>query len=251
MMNALPVLYPQLRAAYKAITNLILVLINTSKFNMQIAIIDLGIGNLRSVAQALSTVADEADILVTSDAKLIAAADKLVLPGQGAIGSWFAALEQRGLHDVINQSLNEKPMLGICVGMQAMFRHCEEDGGVDGLGLFDGTVRHFRNFHAPLATQQDKMKIPQMGWNQVTQTIKHPLWQGIADQAYFYFVHSYCANLSQGADSNVVFGTADYGHKFIAALGRDNLFAVQFHPEKSHRDGLQLFRNFVNWNGVG
>ncbi|MFT7525205.1 MAG: glutamine amidotransferase [Arenicella sp.] len=217
---------------------------------MQIAIIDLGIGNLRSVAQALSTVADDADIVVTSDAKLIAAADKLVLPGQGAIGSWFAALEQRGLREVINQSLAEKPMLGICVGMQAMFRHCEEDGGVDGLGLFDGSVRHFRSFHPALATQKNKMKIPQMGWNRVSQTIKHPLWQGIADQAYFYFVHSYCANLSEVADRNIVFGTADYGHEFIAAIGRDNLFAVQFHPEKSHRDGLQLFSNFVNWNGV-
>ena len=218
---------------------------------MQIAVIDLGIGNLRSVAQALSVVADDADIVVTSDAKVISAADKIVLPGQGAIGSWFAALEQRELREVINQSLTQKPMLGICVGMQAMFRHCEEDGGVDGLGLFDGSVRHFRNFHPPLATQQNKMKIPQMGWNRVTQTIDHPLWQDIADQSHFYFVHSYCANLSEGADSNVVFGTADYGHEFVAAIGRDNLFAVQFHPEKSHKDGLQLFSNFVNWNGVG
>jgi len=216
---------------------------------MQIAVIDLGIGNLRSVAQALSTVADNADIVVTSDAKLISAADKLVLPGQGAIGSWFAALEQRGLQQVINKSLTEKPMLGICVGMQALFRYCEEDGGVDGLGLFDGSVRHFSNFHPPLADQQDKMKIPQMGWNRVTQTIKHPLWRGIADQSHFYFVHSYCANLSEDADSNVVFGTADYGHEFIAAIGRDNLFAVQFHPEKSHRDGLQLLKNFTIWNG--
>lgn len=218
---------------------------------MQIAVIDLGIGNLRSVAQALSVVADDADIVVTSDAKVISAADKIVLPGQGAIGSWFAALEQRELREVINQSLTQKPMLGICVGMQAMFRHCEEDGGVDGLGLFEGSVRHFRNFHPPLATQQNKMKIPQMGWNRVTQTIDHPLWQDIADQSHFYFVHSYCANLSEGADSNVVFGTADYGHEFVAAIGRDNLFAVQFHPEKSHKDGLQLFSNFVNWNGVG
>lgn len=218
---------------------------------MQIAVVDLGIGNLRSVEQALATVADNVDIVVTSDAKVIAGADKLVLPGQGAIGSWFAAFEQRDLRQVINKAITEKPILGICVGMQAMFRHCEEDGGVDGLGLFDGSVRHFRNFHPPLGTQQNKMKIPQMGWNRVTQSIDHPLWQNIADQAHFYFVHSYCANVNQDAKNDVVFGTANYGHEFIAAVGLDYLFAVQFHPEKSHKDGLQLFNNFVNWNGAG
>jgi len=216
---------------------------------MQIAIIDLGIGNLRSVDQACKTVAPDADVVVTHDAKLIENADRVVLPGQGAIGTWFTALDQRGLRDTIQAALQEKPMLGICVGMQAMFSYCEEDGGVKGLAEFNGSVRHFQNFHPPLSSQQDKMKVPQMGWNQVQQSQAHPLWQGIDDNSYFYFVHSYCANLDPDGDQNAIYGTADYGHEFIAAIGRGKLFAVQFHPEKSHKDGLQLLNNFTKWDG--
>lgn len=224
---------------------------------MQIAVVDLGIGNLRSVEQALRHVDPETDVIVTSDASRLAAADKIVLPGQGAIGSWFAALHERELTSLIQRSVAEKPMLGICVGMQAMFSDSEEDGGIEGLGVFAGSVRHFSNFHPPLEQQAQKMKIPQMGWNRVRQRVPagstgaepHPMWQGIDDQSYFYFVHSYCANSDAVETQAAVCAVADYGHEFIAAIARDNLFAVQFHPEKSHQDGLQLLKNFTQWNG--
>ena len=208
---------------------------------MQIAIIDLGVGNLRSVEQALHAVAPNATVLVSSDAQVISDSDRVVMPGQGAIGTWFRALQERNLTATVQECLASKPMLGICVGMQALFERCEEDGGVSGLGLFDGDVRHFKHFHS------QALKIPQMGWNQVMQTRDHALWHGIDDQAYFYFVHSYCANSSAQAD--IAYGSADYGHEFIAAVGRDNVFAVQFHPEKSHHDGLALLKNFTQWNG--
>jgi len=214
---------------------------------MQIAVIDLGVGNLRSVEHALSAVAPNANIIVTSDAHVIDQADKVVMPGQGAIGTWFNALNERQLEAAVRSSLRDKPMLGICVGMQALFDYCEEDGGVDGIGLFNGSVRHFSNFH----TQQhgERLKIPQMGWNQVAQLRGHPLWNGIEDDAYFYFVHSYCANASPDANLGMAYGMTDYGHQFIAAAGINNVFAVQFHPEKSHDDGLQLLKNFTTWNG--
>ena len=214
---------------------------------MQIAVIDLGIGNLRSVENALQAVAPTTDIVVTANAAEINAADKVVLPGQGAMGSWFQAAKHKKLLEVVSQTILEKPLLGICVGMQALFNYSEEGGGVDGLGLIDGEVRHFKQFHDHAAEPQ--LKIPQMGWNQVVQDQAHPMWQGVADNSYFYFVHSYCANLNQAADPNVVFGSADYGHKFLAAVGFENVFAVQFHPEKSHNDGLQLLKNFTLWNG--
>jgi len=203
---------------------------------MQIAVIDLGIGNLRSVEQALSAVEPNANVIVTSDPIVIASSDRVVMPGQGAIGTWFSALKQRELTSTVKKALTEKPMLGICVGMQALFERSEENGGIDGLGLFDGTVRHFKNFHAA----DSSLKIPQMGWNQVKQTRDHALWHGINDEAHFYFVHSFCAN-SPSADS-ISYGQADYSHEFIAAVGRDNVFAVQFHPEKSHDDGLTLLK---------
>jgi len=214
---------------------------------MQIAVIDLGVGNLRSVEQALSAVAPDANIIVTSDAHVIDQADRIVMPGQGAVGTWFKALSDRKLEAVVRSSLDQKPMLGICVGMQALFDYCEEDGGVDGLGLFRGSVRHFSNFHAD--DSNERLKIPQMGWNQVSHTQEHALWRGIADQTHFYFVHSFCANVAPESDSNIIYGEADYGHDFVAAVGRDNVFAVQFHPEKSHDDGLTLLKNFTQWNG--
>lgn len=213
---------------------------------MQIAVVDLGIGNLRSVEQALRAVAPNVTVSVTSDVQTIVDADKVVLPGQGAIGSWFNALKERKLESVLRNTINEKPLLGICVGMQVMFEHCEEDGGMNGLGLFKGSVRHFSHFH-----NNDKhLKIPQMGWNQVTQKRDHELWEGISDQSYFYFVHSYCANNSLDTNSASVCGSADYGHQFIAAVGANNVFAVQFHPEKSHDDGLRLLKNFTEWSGA-
>lgn len=215
---------------------------------MQIAVIDLGVGNLRSVEQALNAVAPNANVVISSDAKIIDNADRIVLPGQGAIGTWFKALQDRGLEAAVQNSIDEKPMLGICVGMQALFDFCEEDGGVKGLGLFKGSVRHFSNFHERnLEAGAVRLKIPQMGWNQVHQTQQHALWHGIDDQSHFYFVHSYCANMPSDADQSPIFGIADYGHEFIAAVGKANVFAVQFHPEKSHADGLQLLKNFTQW----
>lgn len=213
---------------------------------MQIAVIDLGMGNLRSVAQALTEVAPAADVVVTDQANIINSADRVVLPGQGAIGSWFRALHDRNLEQTVQTVLREKPVLGICVGMQALFDHCEESGGISGLGLFQGSVRHFSHFHG---AGERALKIPHMGWNQVAQIHPHPLWHNIDDQSYFYFVHSYCANAAEDADLGLIYGSTDYGHQFIAATGRDNVFAVQFHPEKSHRDGLQLLKNFTIWNG--
>lgn len=215
---------------------------------MQIAVVDLGIGNLRSVEQALRVVASDANVVVTSERATIENADKIVLPGQGAVGTWFEALRARQLEAVIQDSVGEKPILGICVGMQALFAQCEENGGIQGLNLFNGSVRHFKHFHE-LAAGAPRPKIPQMGWNRVAQTQDHPIWQDINDRAYFYFVHSYCANLTDGASTGCVYGQADYEHKFIAAVGDDNIFAVQFHPEKSHDDGLRLLKNFTRWDG--
>ena len=211
---------------------------------MQIAVIDLGIGNLRSVEQALSAVAPNANVIVTSDAATIAASERVVMPGQGAIGTWFNALEERQLTGAVKTALSEKPMLGICVGMQALFESSEEDGGTTGLGLFEGSVRHFKNFHEGA---EESLKIPQMGWNQVKQTREHALWHGIDDDSHFYFVHSFCANSPSA--QQISYGQTDYGHEFIAAVARDNVFAVQFHPEKSHDDGLTLLKNFTQWNG--
>lgn len=210
---------------------------------MQIAIVDLGIGNLRSVEQALKAVSTDADIMVTSDAEQIISADKMVLPGQGAIGTWFHALEHFNVREAVKYCLQSKPSLGICVGMQGLFEASTEDGGVDGLALFKGNVRHFSEFHS----SDCGLKVPHMGWNQVKQQQTHPLWSKIEDDARFYFVHSYCANSD---DASVIYGAAQYGHEFIACVGRDNVFAVQFHPEKSHIDGLQLLKNFVSWDGL-
>ena len=213
---------------------------------MQIAVFDLGIGNLRSVQHALHAVAPGAEITLTSDAQIILDADRVVLPGQGAIGTWFDELRSRNLETALKKVIEEKPLLGICVGMQALFDHSDEDDGVAGLGLFSGKVQHFSRFHD---ASDHTLKIPQMGWNQVSQHQSHPLWHGIDDQVYFYFVHSYCANVDQHKPSDYVYGCCDFGHQFIAAAGKDNVFAVQFHPEKSHRDGLHLLKNFVQWNG--
>ena len=209
---------------------------------MQIAVVDLGTGNLRSVEQAVKQVAPEQDVVITADPQVILNADRMVLPGQGAIGTWFKSYQELKLDAAVRDALVNKPCFGICVGMQALFDYCAEDGGVEGLGVFSGKVEHFKGFHSPNVGA----KIPHMGWNQVDQKIDHPLWQGITDQARFYFLHSYAATT---ADDAIVMAQANYHHSFIAAVGRDNVFASQFHPEKSHNDGLQLLSNFANWNG--
>ena len=211
---------------------------------MKIAIADLGIGNLRSVEHAVASVASAAEVVVTHDAREIAAADKLILPGQGAVGTWFEQVDQRGLREVLEVARCEKPVFGICVGMQAMFEHCAEDNVGEALGWVAGEVQHFKH----QLDENSRLKIPHMGWNKVQQ-FEHPLWHKIEDHSHFYFVHSYCGVLNRTQPQAEVVGTAEYGAEFIAAVAFENVFATQFHPEKSHADGLQLLRNFIVWDG--
>ena len=210
----------------------------------RIAVVDLGTGNLHSVAKALEKVAPQARVTVSADPVQLHDASHVVLPGQGAIGSWLGALNDSGLRDVIAQAMVCRPLLGICVGMQALFDHSDEDGGVQGLGVVPGVVHRFRHSRDDPKT---RLKVPHMGWNNVTQCGSHPLWQGIDQHARFYFVHSYYADAANQAD---VAGVTEYGVRFACAVAHENIFAVQFHPEKSHRQGLQLLENFVSWDGL-
>ncbi|SBS35502.1 Imidazole glycerol phosphate synthase subunit HisH 1 [Marinomonas aquimarina] len=210
-----------------------------------VAVIDYGMGNLHSVAKALEHAADEnTEIVVTSDPAVIDAADRVLLPGVGAIRDCIAEIKAQGLIPVIQKAMAEKPFLAICVGIQSLMAHSEENGGVDCLNHFEGNALFFGNDHKDV--DGTKLKVPHMGWNQVTQTMNHPLWEGIESGARFYFVHSYYI---VATNKDEVAGTCNYGHDFCVALARDNVFAVQFHPEKSHKDGLQLYKNFIHWDG--
>ena len=200
-----------------------------------IAIVDYGMGNVRSVQKALEHVAPNDNIFLTDNAELICNADRIVFPGQGAIGACMRALNEHGLVDVIKQSAREKPFLGICLGLQLLFDHSEENGGVEGFAILPGDVVHF---------PKNQLKIPHMGWNTVNQVSKHPLWHNIDNHSRFYSVHSYYV---ETLDESVISGSSHYGFDFTCAVAKDNLFAVQFHPEKSQHDGLQLLENFVNW----
>ena len=202
---------------------------------MSIAIVDYGMGNVRSVQKAIEHVTPNDQVFLTDDAALISEADRVVFPGQGAMGACMQALNEHGLVDVIKQAAHEKPFLGICLGLQLLFDHSEENGGTDGLSILSGDVVHF---------PKSDLKIPHMGWNTVKQEFDHPLWHNIDDNARFYSVHSYYV---KEADRAVVVGSTDYGIDFTCAIAKDNMFAVQFHPEKSQHDGLQLLTNFVNW----
>ena len=208
-----------------------------------IAVIDYGMGNLRSVAKAIEHVAAGAPGVVTADPAQVAAAARVVFPGQGAMPDCMRELEQRGLRPAVIAAARSKPFLGICIGEQMLFAHSEE-GDAAGLGIFPGSVQRF-----PAARMHgadgSRLKVPHMGWNTVAQKKPHPLWAGIADHSRFYFVHSYCV---QAPDSALCAGTTDYGLSFTSAVAQDNIFAVQFHPEKSARDGLQLLKNFVEWH---
>lgn len=208
----------------------------------QVAVIDYGMGNLHSVAKALEHVG-ATRVEVTSDPQIIMAADRVVLPGVGAIRDCVSELRQLGLDVVVHDVVREKPLLGICVGMQMLLEHSEENGGVEGLGLIPGKVSFFGN---ELYDGEQRLKVPHMGWNQVKQTIDHPMWHRIEQDARFYFVHSYHA---QPQRHTHVAGRCHYGTDFAAALIQDNLFATQFHPEKSHTNGLQLLQNFLAWDG--
>ncbi|MDR3053950.1 MAG: imidazole glycerol phosphate synthase subunit HisH [Zoogloeaceae bacterium] len=209
---------------------------------MSIAVIDYGMGNLRSVYQALSHVAAGEEVRVTSDPAVVAAAHRVVFPGQGAMPDCMAELDARGLRPAVLQAAAEKPFLGICIGLQMLFCHSDE-GNTAGLGIFAGDVCRFPE-EKMLAPDGSRLKVPHMGWNQVQQIQPHPLWAGIADNARFYFVHSYCVH---PADAALTTGICEYGIPFTSSIGRANIFAVQFHPEKSARDGLRLLRNFVSW----
>ncbi len=192
-------------------------------------------GNVRSVQKALAHVAPNDNVFLTDDAQLINDADRIVFPGQGAMGACMQALNQHGLADVIKSCADEKPFLGICLGLQLLFDHSEENGGTDGLSIIPGNVVKFA---------KSDLKIPHMGWNTVKQVSEHPLWHNINDNSRFYSVHSYYV---KAADASVVAGTTNYGIDFTCAIAKDNMFAVQFHPEKSQHDGLQLLTNFVDW----
>lgn len=203
-------------------------------------IADLGTGNLRSVYNAVRRVRGGGRVAVSAQPADIARATHLILPGQGALGSWMKQLaDDAKLRDAVRGRLKDGPVLGICLGLQALYDYSEENCGTDGLAIFKGAVRKFSPATA-------KLKIPHMGWNQVRHTRVHPLWEGIADQQHFYFVHSYYVENTGGDE---VVGECAYGSVFTAAAARANLFATQFHPEKSQHAGLRLLENFVRWDG--
>jgi glutamine amidotransferase len=210
---------------------------------VDIAVVDYGMGNLRSVQQAVRKVAPNASVSVTDDAKVIANAGRVIFPGQGAMPDCMRELDARGLRQAVLDAAHNKPFLGICIGLQMLFEHSAE-GNVPGLGVLAGEVVRFA--HDLKDAQGSKLKVPHMGWNQVNHK-DHILWNGIAQDARFYFVHSFYV---QPRDAGVVQATSDYPQPFVCAAARDNLFAVQFHPEKSAADGLKLLQNFVNWNPV-
>jgi len=209
----------------------------------KIVVVDYGMGNLRSVAQALRHVAPEAEVRISGEVADIRSADRLVFPGQGAIPDCMRCLGESGLQDAVMEASRSKPMFGVCVGEQLLFDWSEE-GDTPGLGLLPGKVVRF-HLEGRLQEDGSRFKVPQMGWNTVRQTLSHPLWHGIADDSYFYFVHSYYA---APADPAQTAGETDYGAPFCSAVARDNIFATQFHPEKSAAAGLQLYKNFVHWN---
>ena len=208
---------------------------------VDIAVVDYGMGNLRSVSKAVEHVANGKSVVITSDPKVIQNAERVVFPGQGAMPDCMRELDARNLREAIIDAAKNKPFLGICIGMQLLFEHSEE-GDTAGLGLFKG---HVKRFAEKLVDEHgEKLKVPHMGWNQVYQSQKHPLWAGIADATRFYHVHSYYAAPS---DNSVSAGETEYPKRFTSAVARNNIFATQFHVEKSAQAGLQLLANFVNW----
>ncbi len=210
-----------------------------------VAVIDYGMGNLHSVASALEHVGADR-VVVSHDADEIRRADRVVFPGVGAIRDCMAEIRRLRCDELLRTALIEqhKPVLAICVGMQALMERSEENNGVECLGLIDGDVRYFGDGLRDADGQ--RLKVPHMGWNEVRQRRGHPLWQGIDDGTRFYFVHSYYVHAD---DRDLVTGAVEYGVSADAALARDNLFAVQFHPEKSAESGLKLLRNFIEWDG--
>jgi glutamine amidotransferase len=211
-----------------------------------IVIIDYGMGNLRSVDKALEHVAGgQARVSISGDRDTILEADRVIFPGVGAIRDCMSELERLDLIDVVRTCAATRPFLGICLGMQAIMDRSEENGGTDCLGIMPGEVRRFALDLRDAAG--GRLKVPHMGWNQVNQTREHPLWQGIEQDSWFYFVHSYYVAPQEAAET---VGATDYGVDFTAAVARDKVFAIQCHPEKSQHAGLQLLTNFVSWDGA-
>ena len=214
---------------------------------MKVAIVDYGMGNLHSVLKSVQAARElagvHAEIVLTDQPEIVWAADKVIFPGQGAMPDCMAALQRSGLGEAVQHSLANKPFFGICVGAQLLFDHSEE-GNTAGLGWFAGEVKRFAaNQHD---AQGNKLKVPHMGWNTVHQTQAHPLFQDVAQDTRFYFVHSY---YFVPADDALILGNSDYPTPFACIVGKDNVFATQFHTEKSHDGGLLLLRNFLHWNG--
>jgi glutamine amidotransferase len=203
-----------------------------------------GLGNLGSVAQALRTAAPEAEVLISTAAADIDRADRIVLPGQGAMRDCMRSLRESGAEEALLRAFKSRPVMGVCVGEQMLFDASEENGDTPGLGLLPGKVVRFQ-LDGKLQPDGSRFKVPQMGWNRVRQSRAHPLWEGVEDGAWFYFVHSYYAVPEQASDT---IGEADYGAPYCCAVGRDNIVATQFHPEKSAATGLRLYRNFTLWN---
>ena len=208
----------------------------------KIVVVD-GLGNLRSVAQALRAADPEADVLVSNNAADIDAADRIVLPGQGAMRDCMSSLRESGAEEALLRAVRNKPVMGVCVGEQMLFDSSEENDGTPGLGLLPGKVVRFQ-LDGKLQADGSRFKVPQMGWNRVRQARAHALWEGVADNSYFYFVHIYYAVPDNPLDT---IGEADYGAPYCCAVARDNLVATQFHPEKSAAAGLRLYRNFIHW----
>ena len=212
----------------------------------RIAIIDYGMGNLHSVYSALKHINPDADVVITANADDIQNSQRVIFPGVGAMRDCMSEIKRLKLDIVIKQVIaNRTPLLAICVGLQALLSHSEENNGVDCLNIFSGHVRFFGDdLHDQ---KKERLKVPHMGWNEVVQIKTHPLWSNIQDQSRFYFVHSYYVDVT---DSSLIAGETTYGKKFAAAFSKNNVFATQFHPEKSAQAGLQLFKNFLSWNGT-
>ena len=209
-----------------------------------VAVVDYGMGNLRSVSQAVLHVAQDSglEVVITSRPEDVYAAERVVLPGQGAMRDCMRELHDSGLREAVLDAATNKPLMGVCVGMQMLLDHSEEQDTA-GLGLIPGVVKRFR-LEGQMQPDGSRFKVPQMGWNRVTQAQPHPLWAGVPDEAWFYFVHSFYATPSDARHSA---GETDYGVRFTSAVARDNIFATQFHPEKSAAHGLALYRNFLHW----
>ena len=209
---------------------------------MRIVIVDYGSGNLHSVKRAAAHATEglDAEVIISTDPDAVRAADRVIFPGQGAMPDCMKNLSGSGLEEAVREALRTKPVLAICIGMQMLFEHSEE-GDVRGLGLYPGAVRLFPR---DMREEGVRLKVPQIGWNRVHQTQKHPLWQGIPDDSWYYFVHSYYLDTPE---KSLRAGSTHYGFDFTSAVAKDNIFATQFHPEKSARCGLALFRNFVTW----